>query len=246
MAKKKKKTKGLSKTQKLRKNIKAVVRRRQAEGWNFDPIDLATIESGNYQQLKALQRDNYRKLYEHAEVINYETGEVITGRQAQIYGRWKGGMWDPQGLELNDDIETDDYVDEDEQEGPEYDESALEWGNIAYDNIINMYGQPNVSNELLDDVKDLIDDMIDRYGRDLIYYRLGLNATRFMRLVQLYVCYYDPLTLLLNERQGDPELLQEMRQLLDPYVSLEDLEDYAEGNDAWADPDEFADFWEEL
>lgn len=219
------KKKGLSKTEKLRKNIKATIRRREAQGWEFSPIDLATVESGNYQQLKSLQKNNYRKLYENATVINPETGQVMTGRQYQLRSRWKGDMWE--------DIDT--YAPGYEPEGPEDDTGPedgpdLNWGHIVYDNITNMYDALGVSNELLQEVINMIDRLIDEQGY-IIYKRMGDNAGRVMRLVQLYVMYFDPLTSGDNDRMGDPSLLQELRQILDPDVSLAELADYEGGED---------------
>lgn len=237
------KSRKLSKTEQLRKNIKATIRRREAQGWEFDPMDLITVENGNYQQLKSLQRDNYRKLYEHAQVMNPETGEVITGRQAQIRGRWKGGMWQDQMPEPEpvpepeepeeSSYDWDDY-DFDEEEDTGYDE-GLEWGNLVWENIKNMYGAPGVKDVLLTQVEQLIQDLMDKLGERVILKRMGDNAPRLMRLVQLYVMYFDVDTGKTNPRMGDPMILQEIRQLLDPNVSLEDLESYSDMEEEWED-----------
>ena len=237
------KSRKLSKTEQLRKNIKATIRRREAQGWEFDPMDLVTVENGNYQQLKALQRDNYRKLYEHAQVINYETGEVITGRQAQIRGRWKGGMWQDQMPEPEEpeDGGSGEGPDYEEPEEPDYDwddfgyDESLEWGNLVWENIKNMYGAPGVKDVLLTQVEQLIQDLIDKIGERVILKRMGDNAPRLMRLVQLYVMYFDVDTGKSNPRMGDPMILQEIRQLLDPNVSLEDLESYSDMEEDWED-----------
>lgn len=231
-----KKRKGLSKTERLRKNIKATIRRREAQGWQFDPLDLATVESGNYQQLKSLQRDNYRKLYEHATVTNPENGQTITGRQAQIRGRWKGGMWQEQMPEPEPIEEPEEPTDEWDDVGDDsvYDED-LDWGNIVWNNIRSMYGVRGVKDELLTEVENMIQDLMNRLGERIILKRLGENASRVNRLVQLYVMYFDPLTSRHNGRQGDPMLLQELRQLLDPNVSLEDLEVYSDMEEVWED-----------
>lgn len=228
------KSRKLSKTEQLRKNIKATIRRREAQGWQFDPMDLVTVENGNYQQLKSLQRDNYRKLYEHAQVINYETGEVITGRQAQIRGRWKGGMWQDRMPEPEEHGYDRDDFDYDEEEDTSYDES-LYWGNLVWENIKNMYGAPGVKDVLLTQVEQLIQDLMDKLGERVILKRMGENAPRLMRLVQLYVMYFDVDTGKSNPRIGDPMILQEIRQLLDPNVSIEDLEAYSDMEEEWED-----------
>ena len=236
-----KKRKGLSKTEQLRKNIKATIRRREAQGWQFDPLDLATVESGNYQQLKSLQRDNYRKLYEHATVTNPENGQTITGRQAQIRGRWKGGMWQDQLPEPEPVLEpeepesgydwTEDWEPEDEDTG--YDES-LEWGNLVWNNIKEMYGAPGVSDALLHEVENLIQNLMNQLGERIIFKRMGDNGGRIMRLVQLYVMYYDPEKKEHN-RQGDPTLLQEIAQILNPDITLEEMIIYSDEMEDWED-----------
>ena len=237
------KSRKLSKTEQLRKNIKATIRRREAQGWQFDPMDLVTVENGNYQQLKSLQRDNYRKLYERAQVINYETGEVITGRQAQIRGRWKGGMWQDQIPEPEEpeDVGSGEGPDYEEPEEPDYDwddfgyDESLEWVNLVWENIKNMYGAPGVKDVLLTQVEQLIQDLMDKLGERVILKRMGDNAPRLMRLVQLYVMYFDVDTGKTNPHIGDPMILQEIRQLLDPNVSLEDLESYSDMEEEWED-----------
>lgn len=221
--------KGLSKTEKLRKNIKATIRRREAQGWQFDPMDLATVETGGYQALKSLQRNSYRKLYEHATVYNPETGQVMTGRQAQLRGRWKGDMWQ--------DIPRPEYEGPEEEEPEDdFNESDLQWGRLVYDNITNMYYQPGVNALLLQEVINMIDSLIDQQG-DIIYKRMGDNASRVMRLVQLYCMYFDPLDGSRNPLIGNPMLLQELRQILDPDVSLSDLADYAGEMEDYSDMD---------
>ena len=216
------KRKGLSKTEKLRKNIKATIRRREAQGWEFSPIDLATVESGNYQQLKSLQRNNYRKLYENATVINPETGQVMTGRQYQLRVRWKGDMWE--------DIDT--YAPDYEPEEPEeyYEEPPVSFETIVYDNITSLYGLRGVKGELLQEIVNMIDSLIADQG-NIIYQRMEVNGGRIMRLVQLYCMYYDPLSGSRNYDIGNPAFLQEIRQLLDPNVSLDELADYEGGED---------------
>ena len=233
------KRKGLSKTEKLRKNIKATIRRREAQGWEFSPIDLATVESGNYQQLKSLQRNNYRKLYENATVINPETGQVMTGRQYQLRGRWKGDMWEDIDTYAPDyepeehmweDIDT--YAPDYEPEEPEeyYEEPSVSFETIVYDNITSLYGLRGVKGELLQEIVNMIDSLIADQG-NIIYQRMEVNGGRIMRLVQLYCMYYDPLSGSRNYDIGNPAFLQEIRQLLDPNVSLDELADYEGGED---------------
>lgn len=235
-----KKKKGLSKTERLRKNIKATIRRREAQGWQFDPLDLATVESGNYQQLKSLQRDNYRKLYEHATVTNPENGQTITGRQAQIRGRWKGGMWQDQMSEpeLPEPEEpesgydwTEDWEPEDEEDQDDWD-PALDYGELVFNNLKKLYEIPGVKYALVTELENLIEDCKERNGVYKTLRRAGQNAGRLNRLFQLYVMYYDPETGEQNT-PGDPMILQEIRQILDPNVTLDDLDAYSQTEDIW-------------
>ena len=225
------KKKGLSKTEKLRKNIKATIRRREAQGWQFDPLDLATVETGGYQALKSLQRDNYRKLYEHAKVYNPETGQVMTGRQAQLRGRWKGDMWQdiPMPAEVYDSGGFEEESDVSEED--------LSWYKIVYDDLDALYGLDHgINKELLTAAMNMIDDLIEDQG-DIIYKRMYENGARITRLVQLFCMYYDPETLEQNRQIGNPMFLQEVRQLLDPYVTLDDLTDYAGDMEDYSDMD---------
>ena len=233
-----KKRKGLSKTERLRKNIKATIRRREAQGWQFDPLDLATVESGNYQQLKSLQRNNYRKLYEHATVTNPENGQTITGRQAQIRGRWKGGMWQDQIPELPEPEEpesdydwTEDWEPEDEEDQDDWD-PALDYGELVFENLKKLYDIPGVKYALVTELENLIEDCKTRNGVFKTLRRAGQNAARLNRLFQLYVMYYDPETGEQNT-PGDPMILQEIRQILDPDVTLDDLDAYSQTEDIW-------------
>lgn len=235
-----KKRKGLSKTEQLRKNIKATIRRREAQGWQFDPMDLVTVENGNYQQLKSLQRDNYRKLYEHAQVMNPETGEVITGRQAQIRGRWKGGMWQDQMAEPElpepEEPEESPYDRSDwepEEEEDNYYDSDYYWGNNVLEDLKSYYGE-NVRKDLLTKLDQMIEDIKARNGVLKTLRLIGQNAGRISRLIQLYIMYYDPETGLRNE-PGDPMILQEIRQIIDPDVTLYELEAYSDMEEEWED-----------
>ena len=222
--------KGLSKTEKLRKNIKATIRRREAQGWQFDPMDLATVETGGYQALKALQRNNYRKLYEHATVYNPETGQVMTGRQAQLRGRWKGDMW--QDIPMPPEV----YDSEDLDDSDIYEED-LSWYRIVYDDLEELYGMDSgVNKELLTSAMNMIDALIEDQG-DIIYKRMYENGARITRLIQLFCMYYDPQTLEQNRQMGNPMFLQEVRQLLDPEVSLSDLNDYSGDLEDYSDMD---------
>ena len=236
-----KKKKGLSKTKRLRKNIKATIRRREAQGWQFDPMDLATVESGNYQQLKALQRDNYRKLYEHAEVMNPETGEVITGRQAQIRGRWKGGIWQdqlPEPIEepeepIRDYDSTKDWEEEEDDTSEDIYDSPYFWGEKILEDLKSYYGE-NVRKDLLTKLDQMIDEIKYKNGVLKTLRIIGQNASRVSRLIQLYIMYYDPETGSKNE-PGDPMILQEIRQIIDPDVSLDELEAYSDMEEDWED-----------
>ena len=236
------KKKGLSKTKQLRKNIKATIRRREAQGWEFDPLDLITVENGNYQQLKSLQRDNYRKLYEHATVTNPETSQKITGRQAQIRGRWKGGMWQDQipEPELPEPEEpesgydwTEDWEPEEEDISGDIYDSPYFWGEKVLEDLKSYYGE-NVRKDLLTKLDQMIEEIKQRNGVFFTLKIIGQNAGRISRLIQLYIMYFDPETGNKNE-PGDPMILQEIRQIIDPDVSLDELEAYSDMEEDWED-----------
>lgn len=80
---KKKRKKATSKTQKLRRNVQATIRRAEKKGIRFSDSFKASISKAKYQTLASLQRNKYEKLYAQGTALS-PTGEVISGTQARV------------------------------------------------------------------------------------------------------------------------------------------------------------------
>ena len=87
MAKRRTKRKqALTKTQKLRRNVQATIRRAEKKGIRFSDSFKASISKAKYQTLASLQRNKYEKLYAQGTALS-PTGEVITGTQVRVIAR---------------------------------------------------------------------------------------------------------------------------------------------------------------
>lgn len=78
-----KRKKALTKTQKLRRNVQATIRRAEKKGIRFSDSFKALISTAKYQTLHSLQRNKYAKLYAQGTALS-PTGEVISGTQARV------------------------------------------------------------------------------------------------------------------------------------------------------------------
>lgn len=78
-----KRKKALTATQKLRKNVRATIRRAESKGIRFSDALKKKISTAKYQTLKSLQRNKYEKLYAQGTALS-PTGEIITGTQARV------------------------------------------------------------------------------------------------------------------------------------------------------------------
>lgn len=78
-----KRKKALTKTQKLRRNVQATIRRAEKKGIRFSDSFKASISTAKYQTLASLQKNKYAKLYEQGTALS-PTGEVISGTQARV------------------------------------------------------------------------------------------------------------------------------------------------------------------
>lgn len=83
MAKRSKRKKALTATQKLRKNVQATIRRAESKGIRFSDTFKKSISKAKYQTLKSLQRNKYEKLYAQGTALS-PTGEIISGTQARV------------------------------------------------------------------------------------------------------------------------------------------------------------------
>lgn len=83
MAKRSKRKKALTATQKLRKNVQATIRRAEKRGIRFSDAFKKSISTAKYQTLKSLQRNKYQKLYAQGTALS-PTGEIISGTQARV------------------------------------------------------------------------------------------------------------------------------------------------------------------
>ena len=83
MAKRSKRKKAPTATQKLRKNVQATIRRAEKRGIRFSDAFKKSISKAKYQTLASLQRNKYAKLYAQGTALS-PTGEIISGTQARV------------------------------------------------------------------------------------------------------------------------------------------------------------------
>lgn len=78
-----KSNKKLTATQRLRKNIREVIRYREKQGFEFSEELKENISTKGYQYLKSLQNKGYKKLYSFV-TVKPETAEKVSGRGYRV------------------------------------------------------------------------------------------------------------------------------------------------------------------
>lgn len=200
MARKSKKK--LTATQRLRKNIREVIRYREKQGFEFSEELKENISTKGYQYLKSLQNKGYKKLYTFV-TAKPETAEKVSGRgyrvkqpvPIEIPTQEEG--YSPEDLIENEEGFEDFIKDEDYYilrllDIPEYN-SKFQGGRIIIDRA-----KAQVQNELIraskegeDSWSDLIDRAIEEYGIERVAIAIQENAGVF-EIATNKMWYYPP------------------------------------------------------
>lgn len=107
MAKRRTKRKqALTKTQKLRRNVQANIRRAEKRGIRFSASFKASISKAKYQTLASLQRNKYAKLYAQGTALS-PTGEIISGTQARVIARREAAKKAAETRRINNQLEQE-------------------------------------------------------------------------------------------------------------------------------------------
>lgn len=181
-----------TKTQHERKLVKQQVRRMESRGYRINQETLNKINSGKYQTLHSLRRNNYAKLYENATAEI--DGKIVTGRRYRQYERKVSAEKAVRTRTLkqqNDDSYAEDYDWEQQREQQDSQDrqlaESIDQGRVMYENITNLIDKfPRAGADIL---QKALAYEINKYGLDLVMAGMAQSPVNVVEEAQKIVHY---------------------------------------------------------
>lgn len=238
-----KRNKKLTATQRLRKNIREVIRYRENQGFEFSEELKEDISTKGYQYLKSLQNKGYKKLYSFVSV-KPETAEKVSGRgyrvkqpvPIEIPSQEEG--YTPEDLIENEEGFEDFIKDEDYYilrllDIPEY-FAKFQGGMIIIERARSTV-QGEFTGMSVSGVKrwtELLDRRVEQYGIERVAMAIQENAGVF-EMASNKMWYYPPshpihedgFAQLESGVMGEILEIQEIMEIVESYFGDEDAED---------------------
>lgn len=200
----------LTKTQRLRRNIKRTIKSLEERGYYVPPEIKEKVATGKYQTLESLHRNRYRKLY--SESTAEIDGEIVSGAVARVEERRRRR------------VDTDWERRRAQQDIADRERARLyQEGEITMQNVEALISQYPTKGAML--LSRMLNSEIRKYGRDKVMMALAQSpdtAVAYAQTIAFYEDSADGMHTALQEFAGlitgtiqDAEEAREMGEVMD-------------------------------